>query len=180
MIALKIQVIVAVTIINLNLSIVECWFERSNYRVDLESNTVFPLRSLPYQAGTSTRVAFVGQRGDRLSLVCNINFSRGCGRRNSASRRRRCCDDFFYVGLNLNPNIRGAERWCGRQTIRKNSRPTTGRPVLVIGIVNSFFILLNLEGFFINFILFFFLHFPKQHPRLDGDDMEDISVIFHR
>lgn len=147
MIKIKLQVIVVITVIILNLLIVECWFERSNYRVDLESNTVFPLKSLPHQRGTSTRVLFVGKQNNSLSLICNINFSKGCSRNSifgrSITRRGQCCDDFFYVGFNRDPNIRGAERFCGKKTIRKNSRKTTGRPVLVVGKTSKF---LNLEN----------------------------------
>lgn len=137
MITIKLQVIVVITVIILNLLIVECWFERSNYRVDLESNTVFPLKSLPHQRGTSTRVLFVGPQNNSLSLICNINFSKGCSRNGifgrEITRRNQCCDDYFYVGFNRDPNIRGAERFCGKKTIRKNSRKTNGRPVLVVG-----------------------------------------------
>lgn len=139
MFAYKIHAIVAVTLTLLNLLIVEAWFERSNYRVDLESNAVFPLKSLPYQRGTSTRVVFVGPAGSRMSLVCNINFSKGCRRSDwfgssTISRRRQCCDDYFYVGFNLNRNIRGAERFCGKRNIRKNTQRGANRqPVIVVG-----------------------------------------------
>ncbi|XP_055319549.1 uncharacterized protein LOC129577112 [Sitodiplosis mosellana] len=137
MIAFKIQVITVIAVIIVNVSIVNGWFERSNYRVDLESNAVFPLKSLPYQRGSSTRVVFVGQSGANLTLICNINFSKGCRRCDffgdtTITRRGSCCDDYFYVGYNLDPNIQGAERFCGVKTIQKNSRQTSGRPVLVI------------------------------------------------
>lgn len=99
-------------------------FERENRSVNLRSNQVYALKSLPFRRNTSTRVAFVGQQGDRLSLICNINYSQ---------RNRRCIDDYFYVGYDLNPQIRGAEYYCGRKTIKKKSRSTSRRPVLVVG-----------------------------------------------
>lgn len=133
----KINSVLAVFMVILNSIIVQGLFELENRRIDLQSNARFPLASLRHRRGESTRVAFVGQRGDRLSLVCNINFSTDCRRpsffHTIKTRRGRCCDDYFYVGFNLDPDIRGAEYFCGQKTIRKNSRNTSGRPVLVVG-----------------------------------------------
>lgn len=155
MITPKIQVIAVVTVLILNMWIVYGqsgkFFPTSNYRVDLQKNTVFPLKSVPYQRGigrrlATTRVAFIGQRGQRLSLKCNINFSKGCRRSDCGpiiTRPGKCCDDFFYVGFNLNPRIQGARRFCGRRTIRQVSQPAQntadGRPVLIIGEIYNYF-----------------------------------------
>lgn len=142
---MKVTLVVIISI--LNVLSVKSLFERANTRIDLQSNAVFPLESLPHRRGSSTRVAFVGQKGDRLSLVCNINFSMGCRRSSfldtTVFRRGQCCDDYFYVGFNLQPNIQGAQYFCGQKTIRKNSRQTSGRPVLVIGKMISLSFLKN-------------------------------------
>lgn len=148
MFVLNNQVIAVITIIILNLSIANGWFERSNNQVDLQPNAVFPIKSPRYQRDTSTRIAFVGPVGAKLSLTCNINYSKGCRRgtiySTQTTRRGQCCDDFFYVGFDLDPNIRGALRYCGRWDeytrrgpIRATSRPTSGQPVLVIGMSSS-------------------------------------------
>lgn len=116
---------------------VECRFGYGNNRVELESNVVYPLESLPYKRRTSTRVEIIGKKGDSLSLVCNINFSRTC--RDGRRMRDGCCADYFYVGYNLDENIQRAERFCGEREIKRNSRKTSGRPVLVVGMARIFF-----------------------------------------
>lgn len=122
-----------------NIKDTESLFERLNYQVDLQPNATYPLKSVSYRRNSQTRVAFVGEPGTHLSLVCNINFSK-CRRRGGVRRSRECrpggcSDDYFYIGRNLNSRIRGAEYYCGKRTIRKRSRITeaTQRPVLVVG-----------------------------------------------
>lgn len=120
----KFRSFVFVIVIVLCPSFVISLFERENRRVELKSNQIYPLASLPYRRDTSTRIVFIGQQGERLSLTCNIRYSQ---------RNNRCSDDYFYVGYDMNPLIRGAEYYCGQRSIKKNARPTSSRPVLVIG-----------------------------------------------
>lgn len=145
MLLLNIQLFAVVTVIFLNLSVANGWFERSNYQVDLQPNAIFPLESLLHRRDSSYRVAFVGPVGTNLFMICHINYSRGCLRGRRITRRGRCCDDFFYVGYDLHPNIRGAIRYCGiwdetrreKKPIIATSRPTIGQPVLVVGMTNA-------------------------------------------
>lgn len=137
------QVIFAVVIAVFGINGVESLFKRLNYQVSLGTNATYSLYSEPYRRNSQTRVAFVGQPGDRLSLVCNINFSK-CKHRHGVRRSHRnhrhrtcrpggCSEDYFYVGYSLNRRIRGFKYYCGKKTIRKKSRLRRRRPVLVIG-----------------------------------------------
>lgn len=99
-------------------------FERMNRRIDLRTNQVYRFQALPYVRGASTRLAFVGQPGDYLYIVCNIVYSQKNG---------KCSDDYFYIAYDLDPKIRNSEFYCGHRQISKVSRQTSGAPVLVVG-----------------------------------------------
>lgn len=150
MVKLKIQVLAVLAVVIINISIAYGWFEYRDETIYLPPNTVRRLQSYPYRRGTSTRVRIVGAVGTTLSMVCSsINFARKCrrprssgcfdGRRSRPRTRRtgRCCGDFFYVGFDSNPFLTNAQRICGRwegnRAITAISLPTTGQPVLVVG-----------------------------------------------
>lgn len=99
-------------------------FERQDDIINLAANSEQTIESIGYRKKSSARVTVLGEVGQTISLVCRISFSR---------RSRGCSDDYFYIGYNLNPTIRGARYYCGQRTLRKSSRPTSGVPVLVIG-----------------------------------------------
>lgn len=136
-----------VGVVLLQFTFVESLFEYGNYQIDLPTGTNYPLQSKRYRRHSSTRVVFRSDPGTRLHLVCNINFSR---------KNHRCSDDYFYVGYNSNPHIKGAKYYCGRRTIRKKSLATNGRPIIVVGktffLVYFFFNDLLNCGFFSYFI----------------------------
>lgn len=99
-------------------------FERQDDIINLAANSERTIKSIGYRKRSSTRVTVFGEVGQTISLICRISFSR---------RSRGCSDDYFYIGYNLNPTIRGARYYCGQRTLRKSSRPTSGVPVLVVG-----------------------------------------------
>lgn len=138
MIFFKVEYVFIFAISFLKPLIVNGLFEQGDKTLSVFPNSSFPLVNFPYRKRTksSTRVVLVGQPGERLQLVCDIRFSRRCSksnRRRRSSRRCQCSDDYFYIGFDLDPQIRGARYYCGKRTIRKSSRLTSGQPVLVVG-----------------------------------------------
>lgn len=121
---MKIQTIFVI-IISL-IPLINGLFERRDQVINLRAGASRKIKSLSYREWSrdSTRVTIRGQVGQRLSVSCKIKFSR---------QRGRCSNDYFYIGYDRHPRIKGAKYYCGKRTVNAKSKRTTGRPVLVIG-----------------------------------------------